>query len=346
MEEVVNFVDKIKSNSQPKGQGSLPKVNLGEYRTKRLVDPFFENAQKRDLIVNDSLLNEKNFISYWKAREKHRNPADLAYQIQLGSIDDVDHDGFDEHVAYYNDGTNNFLMGYNQYALSAPLSSQKKAKATYYRKSASERQNESYADFLASNPEAYLGGFTDEETIKKYKESLDKKLITKVKNFFKVNNGGIYNALKPKDKTAIANAFIQITAEAMIDDNANRAKAAVVKGLKGFVEAKKALVEKLINDDGVKAAGGKIIEQIISGNAASVEAYIQKLAGDLESTLTAVDIDDLYTFAMQNRYAHSLVAKVPTFNPQTHESGYNAWMAEKYPGGHTPANTAKHNFLA
>lgn len=329
MEEFSDFGNYVKANS---GSGrntakTLNTVTLTNPSYEAFQIPFGENAQKRDLLVQDVLLNEKNFINYWKSREKHRDPKVLAHNIQYGKISDLDNDGFDEFVAYYNDGNKDNVLGYNQYVVGPPVSSQKKVKANYYQQSSKDRQKQSYADYMAAHPEMLTGWMSD-EAIQKYKDSLEKKLITKVKNFFK----GIpaYDSATPAQKTKVANIFIQIVAEAMIDNDANRAQASVVKGLKGFIEAKKDFIEnKILKDTKVKSDKTTIFNLIVSGNGAQVEAYIETLADTNGRILSASDVLELFNYATQTKYMRSL-ATAQEYNAEANKAGYDAWMNSAY----------------
>lgn len=323
-----NFGKEILAGSSAKKVGALSNVSLKNPDLGHFIAPFGKNDQKRDILVSDPLMNEKNFISYWKSREKHRDPKQLAYPIKMGKFADVDGDGNEEFVAYYHDGTKENILGYNQYAVTAPFSSQKKAKSNYYRQSAKVRANQSYADYLEENADSMLKGWTDAEAIKKYKEGIEKKLITKVKKFFSTYGGEEYTSLSAKQKTTLANTFIAIVAEAMIDNGANRAQAAEVKKLKGFIETKKNIVETLITDAETQKRGPKILSLILSGNAKVVEDYIEDYTEAAGSILSPTDVTSLYTAASQARYVHSLARG--DYDASTHETGYNKWISDRY----------------
>lgn len=326
--ELGAFGNFVKNNSVVSGRGAvgaLAKANLSNPYELSFAAPMGKNEHKRDLLVKDALLNEKNFINYWKSREKHRDSSILPYPIRYGKIDDLDEDGFEEKVAYYNDGTQDYVIGYNQYVLGPPNSSQKKVKANYYQLPSKVRQQQSYADYMAANTDK-LTGWMDEAAIQKYKESLEKKLITKVKKFF--NEVDTYKTLTAAQKTKVANIFIQVVAEAMIDDAANRAKASVVKGMKGFIEAKNDFIVSLINNQAVKNNRTAIFNHIVSGNAAQVETKIEGLATASERRLSASDVDQLFEYATQNKYMRSLVR--PREYTEKHKDGYDKWMNKLY----------------
>lgn len=325
--ELSNFGKELLAGSSPK-VAALSEITLKNPTYDLFKIPFDKNPKKRDILVSDPLMNEKNFISYWKSREKHRDPDHLAFPIKMGKIADVDGDGKEEFVAYFNDGTNENVLGYNQYALTAPFASQKKAKSNYYRQSAKDRAKQSYADFLEANADSMLKGWTDDKAIEKYKEGIEKKLITKVKKFFSTHGGSVYSTLTAKQKTALANTFIAIVAEAMIDNDANRAQAAEVKKLKGFIETKKNIVETLFTDSEIQKRGPKILSLILSGNAAVVEDYIDDYTEAAGSILSASDVTKLYTAASQARYVHGLGRE--DYNATAHGTGYNKWVSDRY----------------
>ena len=326
--ELSNFGKEILAGASAKKVGALSNVSLKNADLGHFMAPFGKNDQKRDILVSDPLMNEKNFISYWKSREKHRDPKQLAYPIKMGKFADVDGDGNEEFVAYYNDGTKDNILGYNQYAVTAPFASQKKAKSNYYRQSAKDRAKQSYADYLEANADSMLPGWTDAEAIKKYKEGIEKKLITKVKKFFSTHGGSVYPTLTAKQKTALANTFIAIVAEALIDNDANRAQAAEVKKLKGFIETKKSIVEALIDEAETQKRGPKILSLILSGNASVVEEYIENYTKAAGTILSATDVKSLYTAASQTRFVHGLGRG--DYDASTHEAGYNKWVSDRY----------------
>lgn len=342
MEEELNILQRIQKNSGSKGSTkSLSTVELTDPDYDRFKDPFGANGERRELQIKDTLLNEKNFINYWKSREKHRDPTILAHQIKYGKIDDVDNDGFNEYVAYYNDGSKDNIIGYNQYVLGPPISTQKKTKAAYYQKSASDRQKESYSDYLSDHVND-LDGWVSAEAIKKYKEAQEKKLVTKVKKFF-TQNAGFYATLNAKEKTAAANLFIKIAAEAMIANNANPVQASVVKSLPGFVEEKKKFIEEtLLKDADVKNQSSSIIQAMVLGHIQSIEAYLEKLATDAKVILTAANITDLYKYAMQTKYMRGLAK---TEYSSANDAAFTTWHKNKY-GGHDILTAAPRDFLS
>lgn len=312
--------------------GTLTGVELTDPSYDLFTETIRTNPNKRDLLVKDVLLNEKNFINYWKSREAHRDSKILPYSIQYGTIDDEDGDKFPEKVAYYTDNANkNHIIGYNQYVLGPPNSSQKNVKANYYKLPSKARQQQSYADYMAANTDK-LTGWMSAEAIQKYKESLEKKLITKVKRFF--NEVPAYKTLTAAQKTKVANIFIEIVAEAMIDDDANRAKASVVKGMKGFIEAKKELIESLLKNDIVKINRPSIFNNIVAGYAARVEAFIAGLVETDKKTLNSDDINELFKYVTQNKFVRSLGSQ--PYSEEIHKAGYEAYLKNLYGGEITP----------
>lgn len=292
--------------------------------------PLGKNTDKQDIEIRNSLFNEKNFVQYWKGRNKKSDK-----NIKYGKINDLDGDNRPEFVAYYDDNGIDKIIGYNQYVITAPKSSQKNALAEYYSQGADKRKEASYHDFLMAHP-ALLDGWMGQEQINKIKDADEKKLITKVKKAL-ASSSNVYNGIKkPKVKTEIANALITIATEAMIDDKANHHQAAVVKSLPGFVDLKKKFIgEDILPDQDFKSKANNIVARIISGDYASVEAYLERLADSKGKHLSAVNIADLYSSTMQRRYIRTREYK------EADEAAYDTWRKDQYAGNYDPIS--KHN---
>ena len=141
----------------------------------------------------------------------------------------------------------------------------------------------------------------------------------------------------------LANAFIKIAAEAMIDNDANRAQVATVKGLKGFVDQKKSFIETIIVDEAMVARVPHIIQQIFSGNASTVEDLLEDTAESLGYYLSAANVTELFNFATQRQYGRTL-SKDFEYNEATHGTGYNRWLEGRYGANSNPLTTRPFTF--
>ena len=224
------FYDQIINANKTTNVSGLGAVTVGNPSFSHFTEVFGNNVNKRNIEVRDSLLNQKNFANYWKSREKHRDANIEPYKISYGIVTDQDGDGFAENVAFYTDSNGaQQILGYNEYVVTPPKMSDKKAKATYYQQTADERKKQSYPDFMYTRKDL-LTDWMKPDAIEKYIEKVDKSLVGIVKAFFAQSAKDVYSKLTPKQKTAFANAFIKIAADAMIDNEANKAQAAIVKG--------------------------------------------------------------------------------------------------------------------
>ena len=337
MEEVTNkeFYNKLKNSLASKGKKTYKlepaRALNGTFLNTPFTTPFGNNTYKRDLLINDSLLNEHNFVKYWKSREKNRNPNILPHQIKYGGIADNDGDGNPEFVAYYDDGSKSYLLGYNQYVVGPPMNSQKKAKAEYYKMSSADRKNQSYADYLASNKNLLTGWMTPKQ-IQKYTDKVEKQLLTVVKKFFTEHADG-FTTLKPALKTKIANIFIKIVANSMIDDGANDVHAEAIKTIKQFSESKKEFIKALIESRKVQNRATEMVKQIVAGNAFVVENYITPFAKELNVYIEKEDVKELFNALQQKSYVRSQSSDI-----KVDEQAYNKWLGTRY-AGHNPNTT-------
>ena len=174
----------------------------------------------------------------------------------------------------------------------------------------------------------------------KYIEKVDKSLVGIVKAFFAQSAKDTYSKLTPKQKTAFANAFIKIAADAMIDNEANKAQAAIVKGMKGFLTAKKTFIHQVMGDPYVSTyAAPTLVTQILAGNIGSVEDYLEALARSSGFYLSAYDVTKLFEYVTQTRYVRSQL----TYNDDVNKAGYEEWISRQ--GGINPHSTEVHDFI-
>lgn len=239
------------------GSTSLKNVKWDKFNVQNLIN------DKADIGVSDALLNRNNFASYWKKRGKKEGTPYLLAEY------DIDGDNVADLIAYRKVGADNIIHGFNKYYHSGEKTSQDAWKRNYYKQSADERQKQSYADYFMENIDSNPDWLNADKK-KKLKDSNEKKLITKVKSFFK--DCGSYAGLTKAHQTKFANIFINILADSMIDNDANTLHAQVVKQQPGFIEAKRSIFEHILfNNAEIKGNKDAIVINIIKGNAADIE---------------------------------------------------------------------------
>ena len=336
MQEVTsNFAKQL----MPSGSGGLGTVDTSKAEDWRwdLFTPT--NKVRREFGVQDSLLNEKNFASYWAHRNKTRPDNHPPIQYAKATTD-INDDGVEDLIAYFNDPEDkkNYILGYNNIYMTDPDGSQLKYKKDYYMKTAEQRKNQSYSDYLRTA--AHVEGWMTDEDFKEMQKNKNKTLVQSVITKFNAKST-IFAGLKPSQKIAVANTFIKIVSDSMIADDANGYEVAEIKKLPKFVKAKKDLLKSVLGDDTFMALADTIVKNIVSGNGGKVEKACEKVAQHFNVFLSAEDVKTVFTAAQQKKYLHTLKPKV--YDSNTHDAGYQTY-SRKFYGGQDSAGGALDTF--
>lgn len=300
-----------------------------KYTSYTSIDPIAMYKDKREVDISDGLLNEKQFINFWKQRNK-KLPADE--KPYLYAKKDLDGDSVADFLAYRvnpSDTTKIDLYGYNNIFTTEPKENKFPWKRDYYAESAEYRQQRSFADYFENNYTSSHQDYIDEKNRKKIAEKIEKALITKVKEFFK--DSFYYKKLRSASKkTEVANHFIDIISQSMYDKASDPVQVQFLKKQPKFAKAKYELAEKLMKQKEIIDAKDNIINAIVHGQTKGVREMCRYYAGKNGLTLSVGDVDQIFTVLSQRKFMRSGKATLSDDDAGAARLPYYSYVADNY----------------
>ena len=215
------------------------------FKPGEVFNPISIGAQKREIGINNNLLNDSNFARFWSQRG--------IPEKDIAKYKDVDGDGVEDLVAYQNGN----VVGFNQYYVTEPNTSQQAYRKQYYSQDKAARKAQSYTRYR--NTLEDVDGFMSLVELKKRKQESD---IAKILDAFKVELAEFETV---NEREMLAQTFAKMVKLSIFEDGIPIEDIKVIQSASKFKKLYKAALEKLLDNITLKTRNTSDIIDLLVG---------------------------------------------------------------------------------